>query len=271
MYRAGVFVSSLLNYVEGVTPVHGFGGFELNAFFRALYTWPDPHALFEFAAYLIGYRVYVRARARQGDAISEPHRFRILAGAAVGALLLSKGMGLGDAILAGEPFSLGALLRSKSIVGGLLGGLLGVELTKKFLGVRRSSGDLFCFPLMLGMMIGRVGCFLSGLRDGTYGLPSSLPWAIDFGDGIPRHPTALYDIAFLLILGILLSRVRLPEGGRFALFLTAYLAYRFGVEFLKPAPVTAGGLTFLQWSCLTGLAYYAVYWIRRIPNERMSR
>ena len=30
--------------------------------------------------------------------------------------------------------------------------------------------------------VGRIGCFLSGLPDGTYGLPSSLPWAIDLGD-----------------------------------------------------------------------------------------
>ena len=34
----------------------------------------------------------------------------------------------------------------------------------------------------------------------SYGLPSNVPWALDFGDGIARHPTQLYDIAFVLAL-----------------------------------------------------------------------
>ena len=71
---------------------------------------------------------------------------------------------------------------------------------KRYIGLRTSTGDLYSIPLALGIAIGRIGCFLTGLSDNTYGIPTSLPWAINFGDGIPRHPTQLYEILFLLCL-----------------------------------------------------------------------
>ena len=71
---------------------------------------------------------------------------------------------------------------------------------KRYIGLRTSTGDLYAIPLALGIAIGRIGCFLTGLSDNTYGTATNLPWAINFGDGIPRHPTQLYEIAFLLAL-----------------------------------------------------------------------
>jgi len=88
----------------------------------------------------------------------------------------------------------------KTIVGALAGGLIAVELIKRYIGLRTSTGDLYAIPLALGIAIGRIGCFLTGLPDNTYGTASSLSWAINFGDGIPRHPTQLYETAFLLLL-----------------------------------------------------------------------
>jgi len=92
------------------------------------------------------------------------------------------------------------LLGGKTIVGALVFGLITVELFKRYIGVHQSTGDLYAIPLALGIAIGRIGCFLTGLSDNTYGTHTTLPWAIDFGDGIPRHPTQLYEIAFLLAL-----------------------------------------------------------------------
>jgi prolipoprotein diacylglyceryltransferase len=92
------------------------------------------------------------------------------------------------------------LVGGKTIVGALAFGLVSVELTKRYIGLRQSTGDLYAIPLALGIAIGRIGCFLTGLSDNTYGSPTNLPWAINFGDGIPRHPTQLYEIAFLIIL-----------------------------------------------------------------------
>ena len=100
------------------------------------------------------------------------------------------------------------LLGGKTIVGGLLGGLVGVELAKLGIGERRSTGDLFALPLCLGIALGRVGCFLAGLADHTYGVPTALPWGVDFGDGIRRHPTQLYEIAVLGLIAVWLVTAR---------------------------------------------------------------
>ena len=92
------------------------------------------------------------------------------------------------------------LVGGKTIVGALVGGLISVELAKRYIGLRTSTGDLYAIPLALGIAIGRIGCFLTGLSDNTYGTPTNLPWAVNFGDGIPRHPTQIYEIIFLLAL-----------------------------------------------------------------------
>jgi prolipoprotein diacylglyceryltransferase len=103
------------------------------------------------------------------------------------------------------------LIGGKTIVGALAGGLISVELIKRYIGLHQSTGDLYAIPLALGIAIGRIGCFLTGLSDNTYGTPTTLPWAINFGDNTPRHPTQLYEIAFLLalipILSVVLSKV----------------------------------------------------------------
>jgi phosphatidylglycerol:prolipoprotein diacylglycerol transferase len=142
----------------------------------------------------------------------------------------------------------------------LLGGWAGVELAKALLGVRHSTGDAFVFPLIVGICIGRVGCFLTGLDDHTHGVHTSLPWAVDFGDG-PRHPTQLYEIAFLVLLGAGLfawSRgAQRPNGQMFRLFMLGYVAFRFAVEFLKPRYTPAAGLSAIQLACLAGGAVCA--------------
>src|SRR5262249_14652389 len=115
-----------------------------------------------------------------------------------------------------------ALLGGKTIVGGLLGGIAGVEIAKARVGVRDSTGDLFTFPVLAGLLIGRVGCLLAGLGDETFGGPTSLPWGWDFGDGIRRHPSPLYEILALFLLAGSLKRLasRLSHAGdTFRLFM----------------------------------------------------
>ncbi len=221
------------------------------------------HLLCEVLAYTLGYRLYAYLRARRPDPISSADRQWIFVGAAAGALLGSRALGLLEHpdLLANPPGGWLYYFTNKTIVGGFLGGLLGVELTKKRLGVTRSSGDLMVFPLLLGLGIGRLGCHLSGLTDGTFGTATDLPWGINFGDGIRRHPTNLYEILFLVALALLLGRLErrrpLPEGRRFQLFLSLYLLFRLLVEFLKPTAALPGlGLTAIQWACVVGLGYY---------------
>lgn len=142
----------------------------------------------------------------------------------------------------------------------MLGGLIGVELTKKRLGVTMSSGDLMVYPLILAMVIGRTGCFLAGLEDGTYGIASNLPWAIDFGDGIHRHPTNLYEIVFWLMLWIALKLIEqsrhFADGARFKVFMVSYLVFRLLVEFIKPDYFFSFGLSVIQLVSIAGILYY---------------
>lgn len=226
---------------------------------------PAWHPVFETLAYAAGYAVFRRARARQGDVLAEPQRWSIIAAAAVGALLGSRIIGIAEqwptvlaAIHSGRLFALLISPGGKTIVGGLLGGWLGVELIKRLTGIRRRTGDLFALPLCIGIAVGRIGCFIAGLADDTYGKPTSLPWAVNFGDGIGRHPTQLYEILFLLALALVLSRpIALREGARFRIFLASYLGWRFLIDFLKPQPLLAG-LNLIQWACLAGIAFLAL-------------
>jgi len=194
--------------------------------------------------------------------ISSSQRSSISVGALVGALLGAKLLVMVQHVnLLGEDWRMFVLLvlQGKTIVGALLGGLIGVELTKKMIGVRQSTGDSFVWSVMVGMMIGRVGCFLTGLSDRTYGIATALPWGVDFGDGIARHPTQLYEVAFLAGLLLVLrgyARRRRQSGDLFKLFMIAYLGFRFGIDFIKPEFRPVLGMSAIQMACLCGLIYY---------------
>lgn len=231
-----------------------------------------PHQVFEFLAWVVGFAVYFRARPRSADVLSPEHRLWVVVAAVLGGLAGSRLLYLVESagILAGHATEPAVLFGGKSIVGGLLGGVMAVEITKKWLGVRVATGDLLVMPLVVGMAIGRVGCFLTGLADQTYGVATTLPWGIDFGDGISRHPTQLYEMLALAGLAVLLAmpgRRVSTEGDRFKLFMVLYLAFRLGLDLIKPG-VPFYGLTVIQWACVAGLAYYAPQMPRLVTGGR---
>ena len=78
-----------------------------------------------------------------------------------------------------------------SMVGGLAGAIASIEAFKRMTGITGSTGIAFAAPFAATVAVGRLGCFFAGLDDYTYGTPTSLPWGVDFGDGIPRHPVQL--------------------------------------------------------------------------------
>jgi prolipoprotein diacylglyceryltransferase len=218
-----------------------------------------PHMALELIAYTAGFQLYLRMRNRwPRAAVPIEQNMWLIVGCVFGALFGSKLLALVESFDAYRPY-LGdprAWLGGKTIVGGLLGGWAGVELAKWRMGIRQSTGDAFVFPLLLGIAIGRVGCFLTGLDDHTHGVHSSLPWAVDFGDG-PRHPTQVYEIAFLTLLAVALGlSVRRsngqPNGRLFRLFMLGYLGFRFAVEFIKPRETHVAGLSMIQTACLIG-------------------
>jgi len=244
---------------------------------------PLLHAAFELLAYATGFLLSRRAWRRETRAFAaRPGAGWIATAALLGDALGSKILFLlqyPDFVAANFP-SAASLLGGKTIVGGLLGGLVGVEIAKKRVGVADSTGDLFALPVLAGLVIGRLGCLAAGLGDETFGLPTTLPWGWDFGDGVPRHPTPLYEIAFLLVLAAILrfARPRLAHAGdTFRIFMAAYLAFRVAVDFLKPpfGPVASAaeaalprarvyaGLTAIQIAAACGVLYDLAVFLKR--------
>jgi phosphatidylglycerol---prolipoprotein diacylglyceryl transferase len=219
-----------------------------------------PHFLFESIAYFVALRLLLR-NVRQ-DAIAPTQRSSVIVGGMVGALLGAKVLVMLqhiDLLQQSLEDFLQLILQGKTVVGALLGGLIGVELTKKLISVKKSTGDAFVYPLIVGTAIGRIGCFLTGLSDRTYGIATSLPWGIDFGDGIRRHPTQLYEIAFLIGLMLFLKwrkRDFYESGDLFKAYLMAYLSFRFLIDFIKPDFHPILGMSAIQIACLFGLLYY---------------
>ncbi|MDB5296123.1 MAG: Prolipoprotein diacylglyceryltransferase [Phycisphaerales bacterium] len=248
-----------------------------------------PHPVMELIGYAGGSQLYFwlrRRDRRQAPVPIEPNLWLIVGcvfGALVGAKLLALAENWRAATAAVAKDGPVALVAGKTIVGGLLGGWAGVEVAKRFLGVRQSTGDLFVFPLAFGIAVGRVGCFLTGLADHTHGVATTLPWGVDFGDGVRRHPTQLYEIGFLLLLAVgLYARLRRPSGpgparpspndigptlqpagAAFRAFLFCYLAFRFVVEFIKPSDKPLLGLSAIQAACLLGCVACAASLARR--------
>jgi len=115
-------------------------------------------------------------------------------------------------------------------------------------------------PLTIAYGVGRLGCLLAG--DGTYGRPSSLPWAMTFPRGVvpsyvPVHPTPLYEtLAAAAIAALLWAAARhLPPAAVVGCYLVLSGASRFLVEFLRINQTAIFGLTQPQlWAVASVLA-----------------
>ena len=195
----------------------------------------------------------------------------MLAAAAVGALAGSNLLAWAQhfELWRANTADLTARFSGKTIVGGLLGGWLAIEWVKRLAHERRRTGDLYVLPLCVGIAIGRVGCFLAGLGDHTYGNPTTLPWGVDFGDGMRRHPAQLYEIVALMLIAAWaiaarrrIGAERLLEGDAFRGFMSLYLVFRLALEAIKPEPRLVFGLSAIQLACVLGVLYLLPEWPR---------
>ncbi len=148
----------------------------------------------------------------------------------------------------------------KTITTALVGAYIGVEVMKLALGLRVKTGDDFAIPMALAMAVGRWGCFFNGC---CFGTPTSLPWGVDFGDGLRRHPTQIYESLFhasmAVVLIVIMRRGWLPRQ-RLKFYLICYFAFRFATEFIRPEPPVWLNLTFYQWVAIFASAALAVQW-----------
>lgn len=155
--------------------------------------------------------------------------------------------------------------------GGLLIGILGVY---AYCGARRISFldtmDIITPSVMLGVFIGRIGCFLAGC---CWGKPTDLPWGVVFSnplsmasDHVHRlHPTQAYEalggLALFVYCWTSANRRRF-EGQVFFAGLIGYAVLRFFVEIFRGDDyrgfVLSGTLSYAQLISLTLLPFTVV-------------
>ena len=227
---------------------------------------PYIHAVFDVAAWLASMTVFylttrhlIPAESLPANRVPHPGAYAITAGA--GALCGAMFFGTANALLSGV-HALGF-----SMVGGIAGAIMAIEAYKRFVGVSGSTGIVFAAPFAATVAVGRWGCFFSGLADFTYGTPTGLPWGVDFGDGIARHPVQLYEsLAMAAMFVVLIQRfyVRDPFWLRNGFYLAVgwYSLQRFVWEFFKPYATLVGPFNLFHVVCL-GLLLYAGLMIRR--------
>lgn len=221
------------------------------------------HSILESIAYFTGFRYFLYLRKNQGDTITTNKRIWTLIASIFGSVIGSRLLGgLEDIPALQSAFNKPLYFyQNKTVLGGLLGGLVVVELVKKLIKEKHSSGDLITYPFLLALIIGRIGCFSMGVYEETYGLPSSLPWAMNLGDNITRHPVCLYEILYLILTWIGLASIEkryvLADGARFKIFMISYLFFRFMLDYIKPHYTFSIGLSTIQIAALLGLIYYS--------------
>ncbi len=198
-------------------------------------------------------------RAGMGYAIA------LIAGAVFGGYVL----GSLNLVLSGHP-GLG-----RSIIGALGGAILAIEAFKRAKGIRGSTGLVFVPAFCITVVIGRIGCFLSGIDDFTYGVATQLPWGHDFGDGVSRHPVQLYEAAAMAVflsaaLPRLWARDPFMLRNGFYLMVGWYALQRYGWEFLKPYETVVAGQNVFHLTAL-GLIVYAIVMSREGEHEGVQR
>ncbi|MBI3856748.1 MAG: prolipoprotein diacylglyceryl transferase [Planctomycetes bacterium] len=174
--------------------------------------------------------------------LPRPQRWAILIAALFGAGAGSK---LPFVLLSHEPFFSGPAWFSdgKTILSGLAGGYLCVELVKLAMGIRAKTGDGFALPLAAAVAVGRWGCVFNGCC------------------GAPYVP--MIESAFHATMAVTLWRLQKVEALRWQLlklYLIAYCAFRFGIEFGRTEPRVAWGLTAYQFGAAAMAAVLAFLW-----------
>ena len=231
------------------------------------------HSVFDLAAWAAGaavgyglYRWRLAGQVRQVAGKTGPGYFLSLAlGAASGAWAAGSL----------NPLQGPAPELSHSVAGALVGAIVGVEIYKAIRGIRGSTGTIFVGSFATGVVVGRWGCLVAGLPDRTYGVPTTLPWGVDLGDGVSRHPVQIYEsLSMALFLAVYIWGLagRAPWAMRrgFYVLCAWYGLQRFAWEFLKPYPSVVGPFNVFHLLCGGLIVYGLVYFVRDRADERAN-
>jgi len=137
-----------------------------------------------------------------------------------------------------------------SFHGGMIGILIACYFfTKKYKMTYWEIADAFIVPLAFAQAFGRIGNFINGE---LWGNPTLMPWGMIFplsGDLLSRHPSQLYEVAYNLVIGVIIyvNRDRVQKAGwLFGLWAVLYAVARFTVEFFRAPEVMVGPITMGQ-------------------------
>lgn len=150
--------------------------------------------------------------------------------------------------------------------GGLVAGIVALMVQGRSIGLSAlRTLDLASPAAAVGYAIGRIGCLTSG--DGDYGIPSKLPWAMGFPNGLDPtppgvrvHPTPLYECLVGLLIGWWLWRRsanglrRVGTGAVVGEYLVLTGVARFLVEFIRRNPKILLDLSNAQLASLGSVA-----------------
>jgi phosphatidylglycerol---prolipoprotein diacylglyceryl transferase len=228
------------------------------------------YGFFVFLSFVVVYLVRKKEQARLNYS-KDPRQRYVGLGALLGAIIGSKlGMLLFEppeafAQTLSKIFSLD--FDGKTVVGGIAGGYLGVELAKRLVGITTSTGDAFAVALPLSQGIGRIGCFFHGCCYGT----ETHSWLGVTMLGAARHPVQLYEAALDLGLAAALFLTRelpRPAGHLFRRYLVGYALIRVFCEFFRGDPaVYWGPFKLVQLFCLF---FGVVFLVLIVKNERTT-
>jgi phosphatidylglycerol---prolipoprotein diacylglyceryl transferase len=225
------------------------------------------HSLFDVLALLAGVAVYWLVPATVAGMPAQPWQVhpRYIVAASLGATAGAYLAGSVNLWLSG----VGGV--GRSIEGAIAGAVIAIEILKRRAGIQGSTGLRLVAPLAAAIAVGRLGCFFAGLEDMTYGTPTALPWGVDFGDGVPRHPVQLYEAATMAVfLGMFLLLLRRGDEAvrrtGFYLFVAVYAVQRFGWEFLKPYGTVIGPFNLFHLLSLALIAYAVVFARRELSQ-----
>lgn len=159
--------------------------------------------------------------------------------------------------------------------GGIIGGILTAYIYAKIKNIDfLKYADLIAPGIPLGLFIGRFACFISG---DDFGIPTGLPWAINFNGNL-LHPVQLYhalaNLAVFVIALEIYRRDRIRKAYSGHVFFSTIILYalgRFITEFYRFYSSYYYGLTFSQIVSIALIAIFATLMLLRRKNAEAGK
>ena len=140
-----------------------------------------------------------------------------------------------DTVTLGDIFSLefGSWRIAGVLVANCIAALIITYIYYKYYNVTVSTTlGIFLEAVFLEFALNKLACFLGGC---CYGVETTLPWGMNFGDGLLRHPTQLYELICYTGIFIVarLLRDKFSTTKKYAIAIILYLIVRMIVEPLR--------------------------------------